>query len=48
VPLSNPRRAEHRDAVLDIAEGVEGRVDLGADALDTTIVLALDVTGNAQ
>jgi len=48
VALRDPRRAEDRDAVLDVAQSVEALVDLGADALGSRLVFPLDIAGDAE
>lgn len=48
VPLGYPRRAEDRDAVVDVAQSVEASLNLVVDAAEPQIVLLLDVAGCAQ
>ena len=48
VALLDPGRAEDRDAVVDVAQGVEAALDLVVDALEADVVLRLDVGGNAE
>ena len=48
VALGDPGRAEDRDAVVDVAQGVEAALDLVVDPLEAEVVLGLDVAGDAQ
>jgi hypothetical protein len=48
VALLDPRRAEDRDAVVDVTQRVETGVDLPADAVEAAFVVCLDVAGDAQ
>jgi hypothetical protein len=48
VALGDPRRAEDRNAVVDVAQGVEAALDLVVDAAEPQIVLLLDVARGAQ
>jgi hypothetical protein len=48
VGLSDPGRAEDRDAVVDVAQGLEAALDLIVDAAEAQGVLLLDVAGSAQ
>ncbi|HEV7398712.1 MAG TPA: hypothetical protein VGN84_00440 [Solirubrobacterales bacterium] len=48
VALLDPGRAEDRDAVVDVAQGVEAPLDLVVDAAEPQLVLLLDVAGSAQ
>jgi hypothetical protein len=48
VTLADPRRAEDRDAVVDVAQGIEAALDLVVNAAEPQIVLLLDVAGRAQ
>ena len=47
-PSGDPGGAEDGDAVVDVAQGVEAGVDLVADAVEAEVVLALDVSGDAE
>jgi hypothetical protein len=46
--LADPRRAEDRDALLDVAEGIEPFVDLLVDPLQPQVVFGLEVPGGAE
>jgi hypothetical protein len=46
--LRDSRRSEDRDTVVDVAQGVEAGVGLGADAVEPQLVLPLDVAGDAE
>ncbi len=48
VALGDPGRAEDRDAVVDLAQGVEAALDLVVDAAEPQVVLLLDVAWGAQ
>ena len=48
VALLDPRRSEDRDAFLDIPQRSEATLDLVMDALETQLVLLLDVAGRPQ
>jgi hypothetical protein len=48
VVLGDPRRAEDRNAVVDVAQRVEAALDLVVDAAEPQIVLLLDVARSAQ
>jgi hypothetical protein len=46
--LRHPRGAEDRDALPDVAQGVEAALDLVVDPLQPQLVPLLDVAGLAQ
>ncbi len=48
VVLRDPGGAEDRHPLLDVAQLVEGGVDLLADAVEALLVVGLDVAGNAE
>ena len=47
-PSGDPGRAEDRDAVLDVAQGVEAALDLVVDPVEAAVVFGLDVAGDAE
>ena len=46
--LGDSGRAEDRDPVLDLTQGVEPHLDLAADPVEALLVFRLDVDGGAQ
>ena len=46
--LGDPGRAEDRDPLLDVAQGVEGGVDLGHGFGQAALVVCLEVDRDAQ
>jgi hypothetical protein len=48
VALADPSRAEDRDPVVDVAQGVETALDLVVNAPQAQVILLFNVAGRAQ